>query len=204
MVCLQLKNFYGPLLATITASRSAFRAMVRQHSPDGTKVRRRRAREGRPGGLFVLVTTVPCWMGTREKGHRSHVSVMFSSYRIHHGPASRPDQGVIGPQGAGEAQPLTSPPPNPVPCAHLWHTHPTLLPPQPLLPGVLPQPSSPQPPSPPPSPPLPSPPPSPPPSLQEAFQAAVFAAPDGPEARAYRVWMAEVLQPLNERAAKVS
>ncbi|PNW79331.1 hypothetical protein CHLRE_09g411300v5 [Chlamydomonas reinhardtii] len=70
----QLKNFYGPLLATITASRSAFRAMVRQHSPDGTK---------------------------------------------------------------------------------------------------------------------------------EAFQAAVFAAPDGPEARAYRVWMAEVLQPLNERAAKV-
>ncbi|KAG2431525.1 hypothetical protein HXX76_009539 [Chlamydomonas incerta] len=70
----QLKNFYGPLLATITASRSAFRAMVRQHSPDGTK---------------------------------------------------------------------------------------------------------------------------------EAFQGAVFAAPDGPEARAYRVWMAEVLQPLNERAAKV-
>ncbi|PNH10831.1 hypothetical protein TSOC_002360 [Tetrabaena socialis] len=36
-----------------------------------------------------------------------------------------------------------------------------------------------------------------------AFQAAVQANPDGPEARAYRTWMTEVLQPLNERAAKV-
>ncbi|KXZ49567.1 hypothetical protein GPECTOR_20g422 [Gonium pectorale] len=70
----QLRQFYGPLLACVTASRSAFRAMVKQHSPDGTKV---------------------------------------------------------------------------------------------------------------------------------AFQAAIQANPDGPEARAYRTWMAEVLQPLNERAAKV-
>ncbi|GMH39054.1 hypothetical protein BSKO_06952 [Bryopsis sp. KO-2023] len=32
----QLKKFYGPLLACVTASKSAFDAMVRQHSPDGT------------------------------------------------------------------------------------------------------------------------------------------------------------------------
>ncbi|GLI65370.1 hypothetical protein VaNZ11_008921 [Volvox africanus] len=38
---------------------------------------------------------------------------------------------------------------------------------------------------------------------QEAFQAAVQANPDGPEARMYRLWMEEVLQPLNERAAQV-
>ncbi|KAG2489113.1 hypothetical protein HYH03_012339 [Edaphochlamys debaryana] len=33
----QLKEFYGPLLACITASRTAWHAMVKQHSPDGTK-----------------------------------------------------------------------------------------------------------------------------------------------------------------------
>jgi hypothetical protein len=33
----QLKNFYGPLLAAVTASRSAFRAMLQAHSPDGSK-----------------------------------------------------------------------------------------------------------------------------------------------------------------------
>ncbi|GLC36098.1 hypothetical protein PLESTB_001380900 [Pleodorina starrii] len=38
---------------------------------------------------------------------------------------------------------------------------------------------------------------------KEAFQAAVQANPDGPQARMYRMWMREVLQPLNERAAKV-
>ncbi|EFJ43679.1 hypothetical protein VOLCADRAFT_96054 [Volvox carteri f. nagariensis] len=37
---------------------------------------------------------------------------------------------------------------------------------------------------------------------KEAFQAAVQANPDGPEARMYRLWMTEVLQPLNERAAQ--
>ncbi len=39
--------------------------------------------------------------------------------------------------------------------------------------------------------------------VQEAFQAALQASPDGPEARAYRTWMLQVLQPLNERAAQV-
>ena len=34
---LQVKELYGPLLAVITASKSAFDAMVRQHSPDGTR-----------------------------------------------------------------------------------------------------------------------------------------------------------------------
>lgn len=38
---------------------------------------------------------------------------------------------------------------------------------------------------------------------KEAFQAALQASPDGPEARAYRTWMLQVLQPLNERAAQV-
>lgn len=34
---MQVKELYGPLLAVITASKSAFDAMVRQHSPDGTR-----------------------------------------------------------------------------------------------------------------------------------------------------------------------
>lgn len=33
----QVKDLYGPLLSCVTASKSAFDAMVGQHSPDGTK-----------------------------------------------------------------------------------------------------------------------------------------------------------------------
>ena len=32
----QVRQLYGPLLACVTATRSAYAAMVRQHSPDGT------------------------------------------------------------------------------------------------------------------------------------------------------------------------
>jgi len=32
----QVRDLYGPLLSCITASRSAYEAMMRQHSPDGT------------------------------------------------------------------------------------------------------------------------------------------------------------------------
>lgn len=33
---MQLRDFYGPLLACVTTSKTAYDAMVRQHSPDGT------------------------------------------------------------------------------------------------------------------------------------------------------------------------
>lgn len=33
----QVKDLYGPLLSCVTASKSAFDAMIGQHSPDGTK-----------------------------------------------------------------------------------------------------------------------------------------------------------------------
>ena len=33
----QVKSLYGPLLACVTTSQSAAAAMVRQHSPDGTR-----------------------------------------------------------------------------------------------------------------------------------------------------------------------
>ncbi|GFR51542.1 hypothetical protein Agub_g13960 [Astrephomene gubernaculifera] len=46
----QLKNFYGPLLSCVTASRSAFHAMVQQHSPDGTKAAFRAAVKANPEG----------------------------------------------------------------------------------------------------------------------------------------------------------
>lgn len=32
----QVRNLYGPLLACVSASKSAFEAMMRQHSPDGS------------------------------------------------------------------------------------------------------------------------------------------------------------------------
>ncbi len=35
----------------------------------------------------------------------------------------------------------------------------------------------------------------------KSFQAAAAEDPYGPEASAYRMWMVEVLQPLNEKAA---
>ena len=34
---LQVKSLYGPLLAIVQTSKSASQAMVRQHSPDGTR-----------------------------------------------------------------------------------------------------------------------------------------------------------------------
>ena len=34
---LQVKSLYGPLLACLTTSRSAFDAMLKQHSPDGSR-----------------------------------------------------------------------------------------------------------------------------------------------------------------------
>ncbi|CAD7695780.1 unnamed protein product [Ostreobium quekettii] len=46
----QLRDFYGPLLACVTASKSAYDAMVRQHSPDGTVVGFQRAVTNDPGG----------------------------------------------------------------------------------------------------------------------------------------------------------
>jgi hypothetical protein len=36
MLSPQVGDLYGPLLACVTASKSAFNAMVRQHHPDGT------------------------------------------------------------------------------------------------------------------------------------------------------------------------
>ena len=33
----QLKNFYGPLLAAVSATKSAYDALIAQHSPDGTR-----------------------------------------------------------------------------------------------------------------------------------------------------------------------
>jgi hypothetical protein len=35
-LAIQVKELYGPLLAVVTASKSAFDAMVKQHSPDRT------------------------------------------------------------------------------------------------------------------------------------------------------------------------
>jgi hypothetical protein len=34
---LQLREFYGPLLACVTATASGYQGMVKQHSPDGTR-----------------------------------------------------------------------------------------------------------------------------------------------------------------------
>ncbi len=47
---LQVRNLYGPLLACVTASKSAFDAMCRQHSPDGTPKTFIAAIRGDPAG----------------------------------------------------------------------------------------------------------------------------------------------------------
>ncbi len=46
----QVRNLYGPLLACVTASKSAFDAMCRQHSPDGTPKTFIEAIRSNPGG----------------------------------------------------------------------------------------------------------------------------------------------------------
>jgi len=47
---MQVRNLYGPLLACVTASKSAFEAMCRQHSPDGTPKTFIDAIRSNPGG----------------------------------------------------------------------------------------------------------------------------------------------------------
>lgn len=49
-VNLQLKELYGPLLACVTATKSSFDAMVRQHSPDGTRQGLQTAIQASPDG----------------------------------------------------------------------------------------------------------------------------------------------------------
>jgi hypothetical protein len=46
----QVKLLYGPLLACVTASKSAYDAMIRQHSPDGTHEGFARKCREEPGG----------------------------------------------------------------------------------------------------------------------------------------------------------
>ncbi|KAL6756289.1 hypothetical protein V8C86DRAFT_100948 [Haematococcus lacustris] len=46
----QLKDLYGPLLACVTATKSAYEAMVRQHSPDGSRQALQSALLARPYG----------------------------------------------------------------------------------------------------------------------------------------------------------
>lgn len=46
----QVKSLYGPLLACLTTSRSAFDAMLKQHSPDGTRQALVAAIHENPGG----------------------------------------------------------------------------------------------------------------------------------------------------------
>ncbi|KAG1673642.1 hypothetical protein FOA52_013306 [Chlamydomonas sp. UWO 241] len=46
----QLREFYGPLLACVTATKSAYEAMVKQHSADGTPEAFERALIEEPGG----------------------------------------------------------------------------------------------------------------------------------------------------------
>ena len=48
--CLQVKSLYGPLLAIVQTSKSASEAMVRQHSPDGTRESMVAAIRGCPEG----------------------------------------------------------------------------------------------------------------------------------------------------------
>jgi hypothetical protein len=47
---MQLRDLYGPLLACVTATQTAYMAMVKQHSPDGTRAGFQAALQERPDG----------------------------------------------------------------------------------------------------------------------------------------------------------
>ena len=60
---MQVRNLYGPLLACVTASKSAFDAMCRQHSPDGTPKTFIEAIRSNPGGREGQVYRYSsCWV----------------------------------------------------------------------------------------------------------------------------------------------
>ncbi|KIZ02239.1 hypothetical protein MNEG_5721 [Monoraphidium neglectum] len=47
----QLRNFYGPLLAAVSATKSAYDALITQHSPDGSQGAFQDAVHSDPGGV---------------------------------------------------------------------------------------------------------------------------------------------------------
>jgi hypothetical protein len=64
----QVRQLYGPLLACVHASRSAYAAMVRQHSPDGTVQGFINALQSSPeGGVGEAYRRVP-------RGRRRHLN----------------------------------------------------------------------------------------------------------------------------------
>ena len=64
----QVRNLYGPLLACVTASKSAFDAMCRQHSPDGSSK--------------TFIDAIRSDPGSRE-GHIYRCSEFISSLHSH-------------------------------------------------------------------------------------------------------------------------
>lgn len=84
----QVKDLYGPLLSCVTASKSAFDAMIGQHSPDGTKAGFVRAIRENPDsaeavayryiitkGVYLasgLFCTLPCTAKSAKANHVVH------------------------------------------------------------------------------------------------------------------------------------
>lgn len=72
MLLAQVRSLYGPLLACVTASKSAFEAMVHQHSPQGSHqsfVELVRANpEGREGQIYRRAPLLHFRVPMRMKG----------------------------------------------------------------------------------------------------------------------------------------
>ncbi|GBF90551.1 hypothetical protein Rsub_03122 [Raphidocelis subcapitata] len=56
----QLKLFYGPLLAAVSATHAAYSALVAQHSPDGTRASFQRAVHAEPSGPEAVAYRLWC------------------------------------------------------------------------------------------------------------------------------------------------
>ncbi len=67
----QLREFYGPLLACITATKAAYDAMVKQHSPDGTLQGLKKAAEADPHGTEAKAYRSDGW-GRQQGGPPWH------------------------------------------------------------------------------------------------------------------------------------
>ncbi len=77
----QLRDFYGPLLATVTATKSAYDAMVRQHSPDSSAQGFQAEVRAAPGGEEARAYRWGLW-GWLETGSALRAAVLLAGLRV--------------------------------------------------------------------------------------------------------------------------
>jgi hypothetical protein len=137
----QLREFYGPLLASVTATKSAYDAMVRQHSADGSARGFQAAVRADPHGQEAKAYR---WAGVLGCGGRGRLGrgapgvplLRWAGGAAAAAAAAAAAERCAGSRSAGQGQPASQPASQPARSSQPdRHIHPLPLPPPPLPPG---------------------------------------------------------------------